>query len=77
MEALHGGLISIWGPNIMDGINKQCHKVRQNWKGAESFDICFCVILGTSTGVLFLVGRLGAMLYLHPFLTFFQHFLIS
>ena len=48
-----------------------------NWTGTENFDTCFCVILGTSISVLFLKGRLGARLYLHPFLKFFQDFLIS
>ena len=46
---------------------KQCE---QNWTGRENFEICFCVILTTSTKLLFMEGRMGTRLCLLPFCNF-------
>ena len=54
---------------------KKCQEIKENLTGRENVDICFCVILANSAKVLYLEGRLGATVYLHPSLRFFHIFL--
>ena len=53
---------------------KQCQEIKQNWIGQENLEICFCVILATSSKFLFAVGRLGASLSVLFFFCFFVLF---
>ena len=59
------GIINIYHPK-----KKKClelnKEIKQKWIGLGNFEICFCEILTTITKTLFLEGRLGTNICLHP-----------